>query len=479
MRGEPHPVRPSDEPILKTLVPARRPVALLVALGLAILAACAPLPTRELRASRGEIADIAQHPSPLPSATGFAPANATAGQRADTVDRVWRSIADFYYDPTFNGVDVAALQAKTVAELPPVKSDAEFYRMLKRNVRALHDSHTLILTPREAEDSRVRRATQIGLVFAISEGRAVVATVVPDFPAARAGVVPGMIIEAIDGQPIDEAFFHRGRATPTDPAGSEPFGLDAADTERSLRLRAVRALLVSTDGSTPPHRLTLRRADDSLMDATVEAQAGDVPTRESLEVRPSGINVLRLSRFDSAVRGELAYDIERSRGASKGLIIDLRGNPGGEQRLYEWLVGRFMARRVPIMDTLTRAGSQRIVNTIDSDPAPHPYLRPIAVLIDRGTASASELTAHTLVEQRDAIAVGEATCGCVVAIRHDYVLPDGGALRVAQVGFRSAHGRRMEADPLLPTIAVVPTLAQRRAGEDVVLEAAERALLTR
>jgi len=392
---------------------------------------------------------------------------------------VWRTIVDFYYGPTFGGIDAATLKAKSFAELPAVQSDAEFYRMLKRNVRVLHDSHTLILTPREAEDSRVRRATQIGMVFAISEGRAVVATVVPDFPAEQAGVLPGMIIEAVDGQAIDEAFFQRARTTPSEPLGSEPFGLDAADAERSLRLRAVRALLVSADGTTPRHHLALRRADDSLMELDVQARAGDIPTRESLEVRPSGIAVLRLSRFDSTVRGDLADDIEQARRGSRGLIIDLRGNPGGEQRLYEWLVGRFMTRRLPIMDTITRAGARRVVNTIESVPAPHPYLQPIAVLIDRGTASASELTAHTLVEQRDAIAVGEATCGCVVAIRHDYVLPDGGALRVAQVGFRSAHGRRMEADPLLPTIAAVPTLAQRRDGEDVVLEAAERALLAR
>ena len=449
---------------MKSLVVSRGRVALLVAAS--IVAACAPLPTRDLRASRGEVADVVQHPSPSPS-------------RADTVDRVWRTIADVYYDPTFNGIDAGTLKTKTLAESQGVTSDADFYRVLKRNVRALHDSHTLILTPREAEDSRVRRATQIGLVFAISEGRAVVASVVTDFPAERAGVLPGMIIEAVDGQPIDEAFFVRARTTPTDPSGSEPFGLDPADAERSLRLRAVRALLVSSDGSTPRHRMTLRRADDTLMDADVEAVAGDVPTRESLETRPSGINVLRLSRFDSAMRGQMAYDIERSRLDSKGLIIDLRANPGGEQRLFEWLVGRFMARRVPILDTITRAGSRRVVDTIESNPAPHPYLQPIAVLTDRGTASASELTAHTLVEERGAIAVGEATCGCVVAIRHDYVLPDGGALRVAQVGFRSAHGRRMEADPLLPAIAVVPTLAQRRARRDVVLEAAERALLAR
>jgi carboxyl-terminal processing protease len=278
---------------------------------------------------------------------------------------------------------------------------------------------------------------------------------------------------------LDEAYFATTRATPSDALGTEPETLGEADADRALRLRAVRALLVPVDGEPKPHRLTLRRSDDTALQIEVEARAGDVPTRESYALRPSGIGVLRLSRFDSAVRGQLARDIETARAESRGLIIDLRANPGGEQRLFQWLVGRFVTRRVELMEALQRAGRQQDTRAIEAEIGERPYLKPIAVLIDRGTGSAAELTAHALVEQRDAIAVGEPTCGCVVAIRHDYVLPDGGALRVAQQGYRSAHGRRMEADPLLPTIAVVPTLAQRRTVDDVVLAAAEKALLAR
>lgn len=446
---------------------------------LTIVVGCAPLPTRDLRASRSEMAEVALHPTGLPSGTALSAPNRTAEQRAATLDRIWRTIEDLYYDPAYNGVDVAALRAKSIGESSAVRSDAEWYRLLKRSVRAMHDSHTLILTPREAEDARTFRATQIGVVFAISEDRVVVDIVHEGFPAAQAGFRPGMIVEAIDGQPIDEAFFDRVGAAPPDPVGTEPFGLGNADADRALRLRAVRALLVAAAGPPSPHRLTLRRADDTLLQADVEARGGELPTRESYVLRPTGIGVLKLSRFDSVVRARLAHDIDAARDHSHGLIIDLRGNPGGEQRLFQWLVGRFVPRRVELAETIERAGSRTTTGSIDADPADRPYTRPIAVLIDRSTGSASELTAHALVEQRDAIAVGEATCGCVVAIRRDYVLPDGGALRVSQVGYRTAKGRRMEADPLRPAIEVKPSLAQRRAGEDVVLEAAERALLTR
>ena len=458
---------------------ARRASSLALAVVFALVAACAPLPTRSLRASGSEIVEISRSPAALPSSTGFAAANATPEQRADTVDRIWRTIQDFFYDPAFNGIDVAALRAKTFAEVATVKSDAEFYRVLKRNVFAMHDSHTLIATPREAEDSRAFRATQIGLGFAVSEGRIVADRIVPGFPAEAAGIRAGMVIDAVDGTVIDEAFFARARAAPPDPLGTEPAHLSEADADRSLRLRAVRALLVAADGKPRRHRIALRRADDTLLEADVEARGGDVPTRESYALRPSGIAVLQFSRFDSSIRGQLARDIEAARKDSRGLIIDLRANPGGEQRLFQWLVGRFVSRRVELMESLQRAGSRTVTGGIEADAADRPYTAPIAVLIDRSTGSAAELTAHALVEQRDAVAVGEPTCGCVVAIRYDYVLPDSGALHVSQVGFRTAHGRRMEADPLMPTLPIVATLAERRAGRDVVLEAAEQALLVR
>ena len=84
-----------------------------------------------------------------------------------------------------------------------------------------------------------------------------------------------------------------------------------------------------------------------------------------------------------------------------------------------------------------------------------------------------------MLEQRDALIVGESTCGCVVAVRSEYVLPGAGGVRVSETGFRSAQGRRMEGEPLAPAIYAPPTLAHLRAGRDRAVELAEKALLDR
>jgi carboxyl-terminal processing protease len=112
-------------------------------------------------------------------------------------------------------------------------------------------------------------------------------------------------------------------------------------------------------------------------------------------------------------------------------------------------------------------------------PQRRPLSQPLAVLVDGRTASSAELTAVTLAEQRDALLVGEPTCGCAVAVRVEYVLPDGGGLRIAETGFVSARGARMQDAPTTPAVRVAPTLADLRGGLDAALDEARRRLLTR
>lgn len=457
--------------VRRTRLASRMARAALALAGL--LAACAPLPTRNVMVSHAEAMKIARLFEGPPSATGFAPQNATAERRRDTVDRIWRTIADYYYDASFTGIDVAALKSRTETELPAVHSDADFYRVLKRNVDAMHDSHTGVLTPAEAAEERTDAVTRIGIGYDVVDGRLVIDQVLPGFPADEAGVRLGMLIEAIDGVAIDAAFLGRVAAAADDDSADSV----EAGRIRLRQLRAVEALLVAKDGVLRPHRLTFRRTDDSTFSATVIARAGDVPTVERFAVLPSGVGVLRLSRFDPSILEALQRDLDAAQAGSRALVIDLRDNPGGDVAVFEWLLDRFIDRPVVLGTLAMRRWHRPVVETIEGEPTAHPYLRPVAVLVDGSTGSAAEWTAHALVELRGAIAVGEPTCGCVVGIRREFVLPDGGVLRVAEAGIRSPLGRRMENDPLVPSMVVRPTLAELRHDDDVALHVAERRLL--
>jgi carboxyl-terminal processing protease len=195
-------------------------------------------------------------------------------------------------------------------------------------------------------------------------------------------------------------------------------------------------------------------------------------------VLPSGVAVIKLNRFSVRNRGDIERALQSVAG-SRALVIDLRGNGGGDYSQFVWLVRQFLPAERHVVTQLTRSGNEVRERRVRLSPADRPYLKALAVLTDRRSGSASELTAVALVEQRDAITVGESTCGCVVGVSWEYILPGGGGVRVSETGFRSERGRRMEGEPLAPTIYVPPGLPELRAGRDRTLEAAERALLER
>jgi carboxyl-terminal processing protease len=443
-----------------------------------VLAACGALPER----SPSGTADLPAQLAPV-SQTALAPVYDTPDKRAATLQHVWQLVADRYYDPAFNGVDWAAARRRHLPAAVAAASDAQLYRALKAMVRELRDSHTVVLTAKESADRRRFIAPQTGAALGIVEGRAAVVAVEAGSPAARAGVRAGDVVVALNGTVLGEAFFERA-ATAVDDAG-EPSGVmplphDAAEAERDRRLRALQRLLRGALDAPPPSlRLTLQRAPHA---APIEVDLPVVPVgappRVELTRLGDGITVLKLTRFAAGVRVELRRAVEQLADAS-ALILDLRGNTGGDYAMYTWLAAQFMTAPREVMTSVRRDGAGQRRSAVVLRPTVEAFPGPIAVLTDRRTASASELMATTLVEQRNAITVGESTCGCVVAVRTEHVLPDGGGLRIAETGFVSARGRRMEGEPLAPTLLVLPTLADLRAGRDPVLEEARRLLSQR
>lgn len=443
-----------------------------------LVAACGALPER----SPSGTADIPAQLAPV-SQTALAPVYDTPGKRAAALQRVWQLVADRYYDPSFNGVDWTAARERHLPAALAAASDAQLYRALKAMVRELRDSHTVVLTAKESADRRRFIAPQTGAALGIVEGRAAVVAVEAGTPAARAGVRAGDVVVALNGTALDEAFFERSSVAADDagePSGVMPLPRDVAEAERGRRLRALQRLLRGAPDAPPRSlRLALQRAPDAVpIQVDLPVVPIGSPPRVELIRLDGGIAVLKLTRFAADVRVELRRAVEQVADAS-ALILDLRGNTGGDYAMYLWLAAQFMTAPREVMIAVRREGAGQRSSAVVLRPIVDAFPGPIAVLTDRRTASASELMATTLVEQRNAITVGESTCGCVVAVRTEHVLPDGGGLRIAETGFVSARGRRMEGEPLAPTRLVLPTLADLRAGRDPVLEEAHRLLKER
>ena len=406
----------------------------------------------------------------------------TAELRLQVQQRAWQIVADRHYDPSFNGVDWEAVRKKYQLPVIAAKSDAEMYLVLKAMLRELKDSHTRIVTPRESADHRRFATLASGISLSVIDDQLLVIDVDPESPAARADVRKGDVVVAIDSRQFDAAFLRAARDLPltaADITSSEAEPARPEEVVRFAQLRAVRRALQRMPDAVPRVQvLTLQRDGDQQITVTLMPEPLIRPPAVTSHVSDTGIAVLKLNRFSVRNRSDVEQALRRVADA-RALVLDLRGNGGGDYSQFTWLVRQFLPEPRVVLTQLSRRGDEQSTRELRITPAEAPFLKPIAVLTDRRSGSASELTATTLLEQRDALIVGESTCGCVVAVRSEYVLPGAGGVRVSETGFRSAHGRRMEGEPLAPTIYAPPTLAYLRAGRDRALEIAEKALLDR
>jgi carboxyl-terminal processing protease len=442
-----------------------------------LLAACSMLPTRP---AGGMVADLPEDTAPILQ-DGLSPEFSTTAQRLEVQQQTWQLVADRYYDPALNGVDWVAVREKYRPQVAAARSDAEFYLALKSMVRELNDSHLRVVTPRESVDHRRYAARSTGIALTVIDDRLVVFDVDPESPAARAGVHRGDIVLAIDDHRFDPDFLRAARDLPltgADISSPEAQPALADEAMRFAQLRAVRRVLQRAPDAPPrPQKLLLQR-DTAMVAISVMAEPLVRPPAVTTRRLESGVAVIKLNRFSVRNRREVEDALQQVRTA-RALIIDLRGNGGGDYNQFVWLVGQFMPDSRVALTQLRRSGKEQNERPVRISPGGTPYLKPIAVLTDRRSGSASELTATALLEQRDALIVGESTCGCVVGVSYEYILPGGGGVRVSETGFRSAQGRRMEGQPLAPTIYLRPTIADLRSGNDPVLQAAERALVER
>jgi carboxyl-terminal processing protease len=224
----------------------------------------------------------------------------------------------------------------------------------------------------------------LGIVIQGSSAPFQIATVVPGAPAEQAGVQEGDQIEAVDGRDV-----------------------------RTLQLRDVSELLRGDEGQ--PITLRLRRGDASVELTVVRARYKDAPL--TMRVLPEGICHFKLTNFPVSfvigptgrnIGGDFDYFLEQCEAAGgRAWIVDLRGNPGGNA--ISEVLGRFMDVG-PIMVERDRLGGRYEQAT---DGHLFRVQRPLVVLIDRESASASEVFASAVQEHGRGVVLGQRSAGAL------------------------------------------------------------------
>ena len=382
----------------------------------------------------------------------------SVSDRIGIFEQVWETIDQKYYNPSFNGVDWRAVHDQYRPLVDQATSDEEFYGILKRMVGELHDAHTRFHTPEQRRERERLQAVSAGLSIFEVEGKPVVVSVEPESDAGRAGVELGMIVLQIDGKPVAERLAEaRARV-----AGSS--------TDRAVRLRLFRMIIDGDPGTTL--RLSLARADGSALDVTlIRRIVSDTAVVTSRRLA-SGFGYIRLTLWKSPIHKQFKKALEHLKDAA-GIVIDIRGNPGGEADEVVKIASYFFNSHVPFGKFSRRSGKAIYLRTDDDDQV---YKGPVAILVNEGSGSGSELFAGVMQENGRAVIVGRRSCGCVLGISEFKKLKGGGELAVSEYGYISPRENTYEGSGVVPDKSVELKISALQSRRDAVLEEAERLL---
>jgi len=352
---------------------------------------------------------------------GGTPAHAlTEGQKL--LNEAWRIVNRTYVDDTFNHQNWWALRQKALSQ--PLDNSEATYQAIQRMLANLNDPFTRFLKPdqyRSLQTSTSGELTGVGLQIALDAATGELKVIAPiaGSPADQAGLLPYDQIVEIDevstkGMSLDDA-----AARMRGPIGS-PVRLTVKREGKSQTV----VQLVRERISLNPVYAELKELSKKDVVASTD---GAGQTR---------IGYLRLSQFNANATIELAKSIHRlEQQGAEAYILDLRNNPGGLlQSGIE--IARLWLNEGTVVYTVDRQGIQ------DSFEASGPALTPdpLVVLVNQGTASASEILAGALQDNGRALLVGEKTFGKGL-IQSLFELSDGSGLAVTVAKYETPSHR--------------------------------------
>ncbi|HEX5016251.1 MAG TPA: S41 family peptidase [Actinomycetes bacterium] len=333
-----------------------------------------------------------------------------------------------------NGViDAAADRIEESAAQPVDRAELE-RAAVEGMLKALGDRWSSYYDPSQYgsfEDALEGRYSGVGLWVQAGSNGIEVSSVQNESPAATAGIVPGDLILAVDGS-----------STTTDSVG---------DVVQKLRgpTGSEVTLTLLRDGI--PSDVTVTRTELETSDVTVEHLADGV-LRIDIRTFTRGVG--------RDVRDAMTTDPD---GHSGGVILDLRGNPGGFLDEAVEVASAFLDGGA-VVSYEQRDEPDRTLNAIGEGDTQ----TPVVVLVDGGTASAAEVVAAALQDRSRAVIVGARTYG-KGSVQEPSVLPDGSAIeftigRYITPAGRVIDGRGVEPDVLVDPLAA-PEVAEQRALE--------------
>ncbi|MGK7934298.1 MAG: carboxyl-terminal processing protease CtpB [Xenococcaceae cyanobacterium] len=339
------------------------------------------------------------------------------------VDEVWQIVNNEFVDHKFNQVD---WQNKRQELLSKDYSDrAEAYQAIRQSLKELGDPYTRFLEPREFEELTSQTSGElsgVGIILAIDEKTSDLVVVQPlaNSPAEEVGIKEGDKILRINNKPTSLMSLEQASAEIKGEVG----------TEVSLQIA---------------------RQGEEKFDVTITRAQIELPSVEYHVQEEDNLKVgyIKLDEFSSHAAEQMKQAIEKlSQEEVSGFVLDLRSNPGG--LLFSSVeIARMWLEKGAIVSTIDRKGGKQ---NFSANGTALTEL-PLAVLVDQYSASASEILAGALKENKRATVIGTRTYG-KGKVQSLHSLSDGSGLTVTIAQYYPPSGIDINQRGITPDIQV-------------------------
>ncbi|MEK7528333.1 MAG: S41 family peptidase [Patescibacteria group bacterium] len=342
--------------------------------------------------------------------------------------KVWKSLDELY-------VEEDDLDTKEL-----------IYGAVKGFVGAVKDPYTVYMTPEETSEFQQSLSGElegIGALLEMKDDMLTVVTPLKDSPAEKAGVKTGDVIVAINGEDATEMSLY----------------------EAVSRIRG--------EGGTDVTISIFRAGTKEVFDVTITRGTIEIDSI-TMEKKENGIFLISVNQFSDTTSNEFEEAISKILlDDPNGLIIDLRFNGGGYLDIAVDMLSELLEENLPVVrierrsakdnEVMYTSGLNRLTNI------------PLVVLVNEGSASASEIVAGAIQDHERGAVIGMKTFG-KGSVQEIHSYPDGSSLRVTIAHWLTPDGRSINKEGIVPDVTIEITEEDIKADRDPQMEEALRYL---
>jgi carboxyl-terminal processing protease len=360
-----------------------------------------------------------------------------AAQARQIYAEAWASLKQDFMDPTMNGQDWPRWRHRYDNEM---ETPQDAYVAVETMVASLNDDYTRYLPPRDMSEQSLyidSRLFGVGLQISVKDSKLMVVAPIDDTPAAHAGLKPNDVITHIDG--------HSAAGLPVEEAADKIRGPEGSQV-----------------------RLTVKRGDGKPFTVALTRQEIKIKSVFTQEIEPKSLGYVRLNSFISETAvDEMRAALDKLKD-KKAIILDIRGNYGGLLSNAIEISDMFLDNGT-IVSVRGRNTAENRTFTARSGQATR---KPMVLLIDGGSASASEILSGALQDHHRATLIGAKTFGKGLVQKITPIQEDGSGLNITISRYLTPKGVDINKKGIQPDIPVSLTEADVVAVNDKQLKAA-------